>query len=159
VGYRAYDARNRTPMFPFGFGLSYTSFGYRNLTVGAPDSARACRRSASTSATPDLAPEPRSPRSTSAQPASTGEAAEEPARFTRVALDQGQTQHVTLTLDSRAFQFWSSDAWTNASVSTRSWSVRPPGHTAEPVRSTNRCTAPLVHGVAAPELERHGSPG
>ncbi|MDB5679315.1 beta-glucosidase [Sphingomonas bacterium] len=33
VGYRWYEKKRQTPLFPFGYGLSYTNFSYRNLTV------------------------------------------------------------------------------------------------------------------------------
>lgn len=33
VGYKWYDAENRPVLFPFGYGLSYSTYGYSNLTV------------------------------------------------------------------------------------------------------------------------------
>ncbi|MGB1422212.1 MAG: glycoside hydrolase family 3 C-terminal domain-containing protein [Pseudomonadales bacterium] len=33
IGYRGYAARNQAPLFAFGHGLSYTTFGYANLVI------------------------------------------------------------------------------------------------------------------------------
>src|SRR6202007_960875 len=35
VGYRWYNSKSLAPLFPFGYGLSYTTFSFSNLHVGS----------------------------------------------------------------------------------------------------------------------------
>jgi beta-glucosidase len=112
VGYRWYDSQNVAPLFPFGHGLSYTTFGYANLSVGAPDAAGNVAVSfdvtdTGTRAGAEVA------QVYVGQPASTGEPPKNLRGFARVSLAAGQTQRVSLTLDARSFQYWN-NAWTTA---------------------------------------------
>ncbi|MDN3353801.1 glycoside hydrolase family 3 C-terminal domain-containing protein [Actinomadura sp. DC4] len=114
VGYRWYDAKNKTPMYPFGYGLSYTTFGYKNLTVGTPDSSGNVAVGFDVTNTGSRAGTEVA-QVYVGQPSSTGEPPKNLRGFTRVALDPGQTKHATVTLDARSFQYWGGAGWTNAS--------------------------------------------
>ncbi len=112
VGYRWYDSQNLTPLFPFGFGLSYTSFAYANLTVGQPDANGNVAvgfdvTNSGTRAGAEV------PQVYVGQPSAVGEPPKNLRGFTRISLNAGQTQHVALTLDARSFQYWN-NGWTNA---------------------------------------------
>ncbi|TQM00429.1 beta-glucosidase [Actinoallomurus bryophytorum] len=114
VGYRWYDAKNKTPMFPFGYGLSYTTFGYKNLTVGTPDSSGNVAVGFDVTNTGSRAGTEVA-QVYVGQPSSAGEPPKNLRGFSRVTLDPGQTKHATVTLDARSFQYWGGSGWTTAS--------------------------------------------
>jgi beta-glucosidase len=117
VGYRFYDRQSIAPAFPFGFGLSYTTFAYANLTVAAPDAAGAVTvafdvTNTGTRAGAEVA------QIYVGQPASTGEPPKNLRGFAKVSLAPGQTQRATVTLDKRSFQYWNG-GWTTATGSNQ----------------------------------------
>ena len=117
VGYRWYDARGITPLFPFGFGLSYTTFDYNRLTVApAAGSSPVATVGVDVSNTGQRSGAD-VPQLYIADPASTGEPPKQLAGYAKVRLDPGQTTHVTFTIDRRALSHW--DTGTHAWQVTR----------------------------------------
>ena len=118
VGYRWYDQHNITPLFPFGFGLSYTTFRYANITVGTPDNLGNVAVSfdltnTGTRTGAEVA------QVYVAQPAATGEPPKNLCGFVKVSLAPGQTQRVSVTIDARSFQHWTAAGWSTAGGSHR----------------------------------------
>jgi beta-glucosidase len=110
VGYRHYDAKKITPLFPFGYGLSYTTFGYANLKVtrggGANVTVEADVTNTGTRTGAEIAELYVGSPSTAPVP----EAPQELAGFQKLRLAPGQTGHVTFTLTARSFSYWSTAA-------------------------------------------------
>jgi beta-glucosidase len=108
VGYRWYDAQNVTPLFPFGYGLSYTSFAVRHLSVLGGRHVSVDVTNTGTRAGADVV------QAYVAAPASAGEPPHQLRAFAKVSLRPGQTKHVVLTLDPRSFSIWDTAAgrWT-----------------------------------------------
>jgi beta-glucosidase len=127
VGYRYYDAANETPLFPFGYGLSYTSFRYSNLQIsprqvqnGASDpgatncgcngqSDNLVTVSATVTNTGAVA------GSDVAQlylgdPATAGEPPRQLKGFQKVTLQPGQSTTVRFTLNGHDLSYWSDTA-------------------------------------------------
>jgi beta-glucosidase len=110
VGYRWYDAEGIEPLFPFGFGLSYTTFAFRGLEIAPPDGTKEHFTVGA-----DVTNTGRREGAEVAQvyvrfPAAAGEPPKQLKGFEKVSLRPGQTRHVTFRLDRRAFSTWDSAA-------------------------------------------------
>ena len=114
VGYRYDDARHITPLFPFGYGLDYTSFAYSGMKLAASSAggsvATASIRVANTGArsgadVPQLYVE---------DPAATGEPPRQLKGYDHVDLAPGAAQTVSMAIDARALSWWNTatNAWT-----------------------------------------------
>ena len=115
VGYRGYEHTAAKPLFPFGFGLSYTRFTFANLQVTDQSTSTADKYVISFDVT-------NSGNRSGAEVAQvyvsdTGNSVPRPAKelkgFMKVSLQAGETRHVSIPLDTRAFAYYD--------VTTRDW--------------------------------------
>ena len=131
VGYRYYDKRDVTPLFPFGHGLSYTIFAYsslrspRKIKIGQKIEVSLKVENTGTVAGKEVvqlyvsdlkSSLPRPPK--------------ELKGFTKVALKPGESQTVTFTLDERSLAFYDPHK--------KDW-VAEPGEFEVLVGSSSRC--------------------
>jgi beta-glucosidase len=120
VGYRGYEHNRTKPLFPFGFGLSYTTFKYSNLSIKPVSHSESG---------------PRYEVSFDVQNTGTREGADvaqvyvgdtqtkvpRPAKelkgFVKVSLRSGETRKVSVVLDRRALSYYD--------VNAKQWRAEP----------------------------------
>lgn len=113
VGYRWYDAKGIAPLFPFGYGLSYTQFAFSDIQLHTPSSITS-RGQVEVSA--DITNTGSRAGSDVAQlyvgdPAASGEPPEQLKGFQKVSLNPGQTKPVTFHLSAaQALSYWDAAA-------------------------------------------------
>jgi beta-glucosidase len=119
LGYRHYDRDSTKPLYPFGFGLSYTTFAFSNLTV-TPTKAKAgapitvsfeVRNTGQRSGAEVAQVYVGDPSATVPRPV------KELKGFERVVLAPAASKRVTITLDRRSLAYWD--------VASKSWKVDP----------------------------------
>lgn len=108
VGYRYYDKKNMPVMFPFGFGLSYTTFEYSNLTVDKKEFSdqETVAVSVDVTNTGKVAGKEIVELFVADTESTVIRPVKELKGFEKVALNPGETKTVTFTLDSRAFAYY-----------------------------------------------------
>jgi beta-glucosidase len=107
-GYRYLDRNGVAPEFPFGFGLSYTTFRYDNLTVSPGTTSRfgRVRITADVTNTGTVAADEVAQLYVSAEGSAVDRAVRELKGFARVHLDPGATRTVAFDLRAADLAFW-----------------------------------------------------
>ena len=131
IGYRYYDKREMDVLFPFGYGLSYTSFHYSNpkLIVNGQSvsgSSSVAAEGAEPNVIPSITARPQDQIQVSVDITNTGDMAgrevvqlyiknvkcdairpeQELRNFVKVSLEPGETKTVTMDLDARSFAYY-----------------------------------------------------
>jgi len=119
VGYRHFDKSGIKPLFPFGYGLSYSTFAYKNLTITP------AHMSGDASATVAFDVTNTGSRTgadvaeiyVGDRHAPVPRPVKELKGFKKVELKPGETNHVEISLDRRAFSYFD--------VKSHQWTVAP----------------------------------
>jgi beta-glucosidase len=117
VGYRHFDKSAAKPLFPFGYGLSYTSFAYKNLAISPPSSDQQVSVAFDVTNTGTRAGADVAEVFIGDHHAPVLRPVKELKGFVKVNLNPGETKNVTVKLDRRAFSYYD--------VKNHAWTVAP----------------------------------
>ena len=107
VGYRYYDTAGVPTAFPFGYGLSYTSFAYSDLKADEKGVTLTVTNTGSCTGAEVVQLYVAKPDAKVFRPV------KELKGFTKVQLEAGESKTVTIPLDDKAFRYWNvkTDRW------------------------------------------------
>jgi beta-glucosidase len=150
IGYRGYDKTHTDVAFPFGFGLSYTSFALSDLEVTTAGSVEAGDLAATVTVTVTNTGDRDGAEVVQVYVTDVASSVARPVRelkgFTKVSLAAGASQQVVVELDQRAFAFWSTqlDRW---AVEAGSFVIGVGPHSRDlPLTATVTVDAPRIAG-------------
>ena len=137
IGYRYFTTAEKAVRFPFGYGMSYTTFAYSDMAADEQGVSLTVTNTGSVAGTEIVQLYVAKKNSEIFRPA------RELKGFARVTLAPGEKQRITLTLDDKAFRFWN--------VKANRWEVEGGeyellvGASVEDIRLCEKIT---VHGTA-----------
>ncbi len=117
VGYRGYDKAGVKPLFPFGYGLSYTTFAYKNLVVSPASASGNVEVHFDITNTGTRAGAETAEVYVGDRHSKVPRPIRELKGFSKVNLGAGETKSVSVTLDRRAFAYYD--------VNKHDWTVTP----------------------------------
>jgi beta-glucosidase len=110
IGYRYYDTKNVEPLFPFGFGLSYTTFSYQNLKITPASTSLIGDQKVTVTFTVKNSGNRDGAEVAQVYLHEVASKVDRPYKelkgFDKVFLKTGETKTVTVELDSRAFSYY-----------------------------------------------------
>lgn len=111
VGYRYYTSKDMPVLFPFGYGLSYTTFEYSNLVLDKKEIKESEKLGVSVNVTNTgkCAGKEVVQLYVSAKDSKVIRPVRELRAFDKIALNPGETKTVRFELDARAYIYWNMD--------------------------------------------------
>ena len=138
IGYRYFTTAEKAVRFPFGYGMSYTTFAYSDMAADEEGVSLTVTNTGSVAGTEIVQLYVAKKNSELFRPA------KELKGFARVTLAPGEKQRITITLDDKAFRFWN--------VKANRWEIEGGEYellVGASVEDIRLCEKISVHGTAA----------